>query len=137
MALPATELAVRDWLRTVPELLTAVGNDPRRIDVDYSGTKTVTHMTMFRSGGGPSVWTPLDDAVMTFLCWGKGRGAALSLATTLADTLRTTTEIPLNEDAWLRGSSVQSVLWMPDEDGQPRYAVIARITASARQTASV
>lgn len=137
MATPQTELAVRDWLRTVPSLVTLVGNDARKIDVDYSGSKDTAHITMFRSGGMPSVWVPLDEAVMTFLCWAKGRGSALTLATTLVDTLRDTRETALNADAWLRGSTVESINWAPDSDGTPRYAVIARITASARQTVLV
>lgn len=135
MALPDTELAVRDWLRTVPAVTSLVGNDSRRIDVDYSGSKDLTHITMFRSGGAPAEFLPFDDAVMTFLCWGKGRGSALTLATTLAETLRSTREVALNANAYLRGCQVASTFWNPDEDGTPRYAVIARITATARQTA--
>lgn len=137
MATPQTEFAVRDWLRTVPSVLALVGNDVRRIDVDYSGSPDLTHVTMFRSGGALPEMLPFDDAVMTFLCWGKGRGSALTLATTLAETLRSTREVPLNSSAYLRGARVESLFWNPSDDGIPRYAVIALVTATARQTSTV
>ena len=135
MAMPQSELAIRDYLRTVPSILALVGNDARKIDADYSGGKDATHMTMFRAGGAPSQWVPLDDCVMIYMCWGRGRGAALALATELADTLRRTREVALNRDAWLRGSTVQATNWTPDVDGQPRYSVTAISTVSARESA--
>lgn len=73
---------------------------------------------------------------MGFDCWGKGRGAALTLATALVNKLVNSREEFLNETTYLRGSEVFSFLWLPDTTGQPRYAITARVTASARQAAA-
>lgn len=137
MEYPAVEMGVRDWLRTESSLVALVGGDSRRIDIDYSGDKASTHLTLFRAGGGPSRKVPLDNAVLAFHCWGRGRGAALNLATELINVLNTRTEVALNDTAWLRGCTVESSNWLPDPTGQPRYVVIARVIASARQTVPV
>jgi len=73
---------------------------------------------------------------MAFDCWGKGRGAALNLQVALVHKLVNSKEEFLNATTYLRGCEVFSILWMPDTTGQPRYAITARVTASARQAAA-
>jgi hypothetical protein len=133
LTVPGSELAIRDWIRADATIVGIVGGDARRIDVDISGSKDTTHMTMYRVGGAPSNTVPLDRCLMSFDCWGRGRGSALSLATALQEKLVNSREQPLNDDVRLRGCAVMAVRWVPDPTGQPRYVVTALITTSARQ----
>lgn len=136
IAVAHTELAVRDWLRDDEDLLDLVGNDARRIDADFSGDSSLTHLTLHRAGGGASSELPFDDAVMVFDCWGRGRGAALNLATALVQKLVNAKEERLNDEAWLRGCAVQSNLYLPDPSGQARYAITSLLRVSVRNDES-
>ena len=131
-----SEMAVRDWARTVPEILAAVGNDARKIDVDYSGDAESTHLTMFQIGGAPDRYLPIDDVVMLFNCWGRGRGAALDLARAVSNAVWKTREIQMNDDFYLRGAEILSTVWQPDPTGQARYVVSARFVVSERRAVS-
>lgn len=135
ITVPATELAIRDWLRQDSAILALVGNDQRKIDADYSGDEASTHMTIRRAGGGTSSTLPFDRALMVFDCWGRGRGAALNLATALVQKLVNAKEEQLNATAYLRGCQVESNMFVPDPTGQARYVVMAMITVTARQAA--
>lgn len=135
MSIPASELAVRDWARLQTGILAAVGDDARKIDVDYSGDQASTHLTMHRSGGAPSRLLPFDNCVMTFDCWGRGRGAALTLATAVVDALHDSREEQMNADAYLRGAEVLSIAYLPDPTGQHRYVVAANLVINARAAA--
>lgn len=133
MTLPASEMAVRDWLRTVPEVVAAVGGDSRKIDVDYSGDPASTHLSMFRAGGAPERNFPMDTCFMDFDCWGRGRGAALTLSTVLMEAIRATRETQMNDSAYLHGGEVLSSSWLPDPTGQARYVVSAVLWVTARE----
>lgn len=135
ITVPATELAIRDWLRDDDAIVALCGNDTRKIDADYSGDESSTHLTLRRVGGGASSTLPFDKALMVFDCWGRGRGAALNLATALVQKLVNAKEEQLNDSAYLRGWNVESNMFAPDQTGQPRYIVIAEATVTARTAA--
>lgn len=126
-----SEMVIRDWARADTGILAAVGGDERKIDVDFSGDQDSTHLTMQRSGGAPDYWVPLDKVVMTFNCWGRGRFAAINLATAVVTSIMTRGETQI-DDAVVRGGFVESNSYLPDPTGQHRYVVVARFVVSAR-----
>lgn len=130
-----TEFAVRDYLRTVTAVKAAVGNDTRKIDLDYSTTGRSTYLVMYRSGGAPAELVPVDRALLTFHCVGSTRHAAEILRVALTQALRTLNGTNLNDTVFCYGATVESVSWLPFEDGTPRYVVSSLVLTRSRQAA--
>lgn len=138
------EYAVRDWLRTRPELMEldeqyrnrtsntlesrrVLSNDTRRIDLDYTGSGS--YVVLYRAGGGPASTYPQDRSIITFHCYGSTRHAAALLVGGLQVALQSLNETPLNEQVHGNGAAVQSVTWLPTSDGAARYVLIALVSA--------
>jgi hypothetical protein len=121
----STELAVREWVRSLPAI-TALLVTPDRVDFGYPGDSPGTRVRLFRAGGEPEAIVNIDRALMTFQCFGTSRGAADRLATTLVWELRR-----LHADAVhpLRAGQPSGPTWSPDEAGHAMYSVTALVTA--------
>lgn len=128
LSAPLTEFAVRDYLRTRSAVKSCVGNDSRRIDLDYSGTGN--YLVMYRAGGAPRSTLPLDTAILTFHCYGSTRHAAALLEAALVTVLQSLNAQNLNDDTYCQAASVLSRgAWLPTSDGRARYIVTAGVTA--------
>lgn len=126
--LPATELAVRTWLRTRSAVVSLLSNDTRRIDVD-APKEGRDYVALYRAGGAPDRYVPLDTAAITFHCYGGTRKKALDLQTAIVGALHSMSSETLSEGVFGRDAEVLSAFWLPDGD-HARYVVTALVTAS-------
>lgn len=120
---PVEEL-VRDYLRADTGVMTLLDNEPKRMDVEYKGPIKATHVTLYRSGGYQTDYTPLDVALVTLHAYGTTRRMAATLADEVARAMRTLTSMARP----LVSASVESLTYLPAGDGTARYAVTASVT---------
>lgn len=124
---------LRDYLRTLTTLTDLVG---QRIflGVPSSGT-SFPFIQMSRVGGGPDSLTPLDNAEMSFSCWGADKAEAAEVAAALVsvlESLQAGTEIASGLKCG--GASVLLWLWSPDtstDKPTARYVLDARMSFKA------
>lgn len=127
------EGGLRDYLRTLTALTNLV---EQRIflGIPSSGTD-FPFIQMSRVGGGPDLLTPLDNAEISFSCWGADKAEAAEVAAALVselESLQAGTEIASGLKCG--GASVLLWLWSPDtstDKPTARYVIDARITAKA------
>lgn len=130
---PLAELAIRDWLRTRPALLTLLSGDARRIDL--TPDPLLPCIGMYRAGGAPMPGVPVDRPSMAFQCWGPG-GAAATNATPMS-ALRLSTALvaeimgmggrQMLPGTYALDGDVLSSYWNPGAGDRPRYVVNANI----------
>jgi hypothetical protein len=134
MRYPATELAVRDYLRTQASLIALLANDTRRIDFKAPADDRPC-IVIYRVGGFTSDYLPLDTATLAADCWGGSFKASLDLKTELKNSLSSIVSVMLNAETYGGSASVVSDLWTPDPGGRARHTVTfvvsARLTAAA------
>lgn len=131
------EAAVRDWLKTQPALVAAVGNDARHIDVEPpEGDVPYSYLVVFRAGGAPRrSWISADRSLLQFDCWGNSRsghsrGAAQRLQERLVASLTSMTGARLTDVMRADRVEVLSVGYLPDPDGSERYVVTAMVNTT-------
>lgn len=127
------EGALRDYLKTVPALSALVGS---RVFLGIpSGGTSLPFIQLSRVGGGPDVLTPLDNAEISFSCWGAKKEEAANVSAALVSVLESMTAgTELESGLKCGGASVLLWLWSPDTSTDKpgaRYLVDARITVKA------
>lgn len=137
-AWPDVEGGLRTYLRTVSALTTALGG--QRVFWEVPANPPYPCITVTRIGGGetPGSDAPIDNALISFDCWGDfdaaGRGKWRELMT-VVNTLRSALEqvrgrTTLATGVHAFGIAVAGVVRAPDPDnGRPRYTVTAEVTA--------
>jgi hypothetical protein len=132
----STERAMRDWLQTQTELLSLLSNDKRRIDVERPKFNPASSIVVFRVGGAPLRYVPMDRALLQFDCWAGTRGAALRLQEALCGVLYSMASTPLTEGVLGHDAEISSIVYAPGEaPGAERYVVTALVSATRRAVA--
>lgn len=132
----STERATRDWLQTQSPLLSLLSNDRRRIDVERPKFNPASSIVVFRVGGAPLRYLPMDRALLQFDCWAGTRGAALRLQEALCGVLLSIASTPLTEGVLGHDAEIQSIVYLPGEAaGEERYVVTALVSATRRAAA--
>lgn len=87
-------------------------------------------ITVQRVGGGPlGGEAPLDDARLSYECWGRNKREADIAARALVGLLRDTAGVQLSDDVYLYGVHDITTLWAPDDEAKlARYIVTATST---------
>ena len=119
MATPTCEVLVRDYLRSVPYVMTLLNDEPPRINMDWKGDMRATHATLYVAGGEYHDYVPLHHPLIIVHCFGSTRPAAAQLAETIALAIRGIHE----GHRPLASGDVLSVLYVPTTDGVARYIV--------------
>lgn len=119
------EADVRDYLRGSAPLMALLQNEPARLNLEWKGAMTATHVTLYRSGGAMSDYLPHDNPAIALHCYGSTRPAAADLSDMVARVLRQMSQV----DTPLLSASVESVNYLPTPDGVARYVVTALVTA--------
>lgn len=129
--LPDVEGALRDHLRTVPEITELVG---QRVFFGIPDGQTQWPViTVARAGGvEDESEAPIDQALITISCWGAERNKAQAWAVAAAvcgwaRTVRRATD--LTEEVVAYGITVDGPLWEPDNTDRPRYVITASVMA--------
>ncbi len=136
---PATEMAVRDWLRTRPSLLELLSNDSRRIDVEPHPSAAC--IAVHRVAGRSVRNLPIDYASLSWHCWSPaGTGASRMTAQRLSVALQGEIEslqspTPFNADTIGLAGEWLGSYYSPGQGDRHRYVVNGNIAARLTQEA--
>lgn len=119
------EAEVRDYLRGRDEVMSLLNGDVRRLNLEWSGNTSATHVTVHRAGGSILDYVPIDAPAVVLSCYGSTRPAAAELAGLIAHAMR---EVSMR-DLPLCSAAVESMNWLPTAAGVPRYVVSTVVTA--------
>lgn len=132
---PNAELAVRGWLRNWSPLvaaLTADGSTSDQIDLVPHASKSC--VVVYRAGGGPDPYYPVDFVVLGLDVEGKApvslpapRQAAMNIQSALTAALWQMGGVVLVDGVRSTDAQVESQLWLPYSDGRARYSNTAVI----------
>lgn len=120
-----SEAALRDYLRTDTELMGLLNNEERRVNMEWAGDTRATHVTLYRAGGNLHGYSPLDFPALTLHCYGSTRSSAAAVADAVAAAVNNID----NRHLPLTSGSVESVNYLPTQDGAARYVVTTTVTA--------
>ena len=123
--------AVRDYLRTVPELVAQVGTRIYVGGLPKNPANPVLPAVVVTRVGGAMV-PPVDQALVQFDCWATTGSAAEQLAVSVAGVLDSTPgSTLLTTGVRFKGAQITSVNWLPDPASDlPRYIVTAQVVAA-------
>jgi hypothetical protein len=119
------EQEVRDYLRNDDVLMALLNGDVSRVNMDWSGNVSASHVVLYRAGGQRDGYRPLDTPVIVVHCYGSTRPAAATLASAVAASLQ-------NMDSRatpLLDCNVESINYLPTTEGVARYVVTTSVTA--------
>jgi hypothetical protein len=118
------EAEVRDYLRADDAVMALLNDDPKRLNMEWSGDMRATHVIVSRSGGGQHDYMPFDVPAMTIHCYGSTRPAAAAVASEIARSLKAVD--PSHRP--LCSATVESTLYLPTTEGVARYIVTTVVT---------
>jgi hypothetical protein len=119
------EGTVRDYLRTDTTVMGLLNNDPKRLNMDWSGDVRASHVTLYLAGGDYSAYLPHQHPVLAIHAFGSTRPAAADLAEAVALAMRSLSQA----DTPLLSASVESVNWLPTPEGVARYVITTVVVA--------
>jgi hypothetical protein len=119
------EAQVRDYLRGQDSVMDLLNTDPLRLNMEWKGNMSATHVTLYRAGGAAHEYYPHHFPALAIHCYGSTRPAAAEVADAIALALRRVTQA----DSPLLSAAVESVNWLPTTDGVARYIVTTVVTA--------
>jgi hypothetical protein len=119
------EADVRDYLRGDSAVMGLLNGDITRLNMEWKGAMTATHVTVHLAGGDYSSYLPHQHPVIVAHCFGSTRPSAADLADAVALSMRRISQA----DAPLLSSSVESINWLPTPEGVARYVVTTVVTA--------
>lgn len=122
MIYPLSDLAVRDLVRVLPETLSLLSNDTRKIDIEFGRTTLCPYILVYRQGGTLDRNTGIDRASIVLQCYGKTRMTSLRLALTVSAELADVRNVQIGNTV-IASLKDFSVSWAPDRD-TPRTIVI-------------
>ena len=122
----STEAAVREYLRSRTGLMGLLNNDPKRLNMEWTGDARASRVNLYRAGGSQDSYVPIETAIITFHCYGTTRPAAADLADAVALEMR---RVRTSPDSPLRSARVESLNWLPTSDGVARYVVTTVVTS--------
>ena len=120
----SVELDMRDYLREQETLMSLLNDDPKRLNMDWTGNLNATHVTLYLAGGSMNDHNPLSRPVLGIHCFGSTRSAAAALSDEVAKQIRAIGP----EDRPLCSATVESVVYLPTTDGVARYVVTTAVT---------
>lgn len=122
---PDVEGVLKTWLKTQVALTAVVGER-----IVFGVTKGgFPQITIQRIGGGPDGSDALvDNALVQFSCWASSKGSAAETMSALVATLAAMGKINIDGTSMF-GTTVDTVIWSPDQNDTPRYIVTALVTA--------
>lgn len=91
-------------------------------------------ITLRRAGGGDDLSeAPIDQAVISFSCWGGTKQQAWDTAASVRLALyKIRGKTLVSAGVYAHGAQVDGVIFSPDPaDDRPRYVVTSRVTATA------
>lgn len=125
MSATSFEAEVRDYLRADTIVMGLLNNDPKRLNMDWTGDMRATHVTLYRAGGNQQPYVPLDVPAIAVHCYGSTRSSAATVAAEIGRALKAMDQ----SDSPLCGASVESTVYLPTTDGVARYIVTTVVTA--------
>lgn len=135
IAIPDTDLVVREWLRTVTAVTTLVASG--RIDMGTVADTADPSIAVTRVGGGDDASeAPVDVALIQIECWSgssPSRTQAAAVKNAVRNALKTLRDATVGTTLLTGGAQVVSDLFVPDPaNDRPRY--VLTVSFNARQT---
>lgn len=121
----SVEAQIRDYLRGDTNVMGLLNDDETRMNMEWKGAISATHVTLYRSGGAMHDYLPHDFPAVALHCYGSTRPSASTLAEAVARSLREMSAA----DTPLLSASVESINYLPTPEGTARYIVTTVVAA--------
>lgn len=117
------EIAVRDYLRSQPELMALLNDEESRLNLEWKGDLRATHVTLHLVGGERHYYLPVGSPALMVHCFGSTRLSAAQVTEAVEQALWTLD----SRAAPLQCAEVVGTQFLPTPDGVSRYVVTTSV----------